>query len=102
MWNMFGCLFMASVGYLLVASSNQFELVVKRTQTEEEILKTQLVKQISTKSLRRIHRAATARLERLWDYGVIPYEIESNFSGRFLLLSHRSLGPSCCQTLLVS
>lgn len=31
-------------------------------------------------------RAATARLERLWDYGVIPYEIESNFSG-----DHRAL-----------
>lgn len=27
-------------------------------------------------------RAATARPERLWDYGVIPYEIESNFSGK--------------------
>lgn len=30
----------------------------------------------------RNHRAATARAERLWDYGVIPYEIESNFSGK--------------------
>jgi len=28
-------------------------------------------------------RAATARPERLWDYGVIPYEIESNFSGKY-------------------
>jgi len=31
-------------------------------------------------------RAATARTERLWEYGVIPYEIESNFSG-----DHRAL-----------
>ncbi|XP_060072061.1 tolloid-like protein 1 [Ylistrum balloti] len=31
---------------------------------------------------RRERRAATARPERLWDYGVIPYEIEANFSGQ--------------------
>lgn len=30
----------------------------------------------------RHRRAATARPERIWDYGVIPYEIEANFSGR--------------------
>ncbi|XP_072401831.1 protein tolkin-like [Diabrotica undecimpunctata] len=29
----------------------------------------------------RIVRAATARKERIWDYGVIPYEIDGNFSG---------------------
>ncbi|XP_053392429.1 tolloid-like protein 1 isoform X5 [Mercenaria mercenaria] len=29
----------------------------------------------------RTKRAATARPERIWDYGVIPYEIEANFSG---------------------
>lgn len=34
----------------------------------------------------RFTRAATAKTERLWDYGVIPYEIESNFSG-----DHRAL-----------
>ncbi|CAL1528874.1 unnamed protein product [Lymnaea stagnalis] len=28
----------------------------------------------------RVRRAATARRERLWDYGVIPYVIEANFS----------------------
>ena len=32
----------------------------------------------------RMRRAATARPERIWDYGVIPYEIEANFSGRFI------------------
>lgn len=26
-------------------------------------------------------RAATAKKERIWDYGVIPYEIDGNFSG---------------------
>ena len=26
-------------------------------------------------------RAATARPERIWDFAVIPYEIDSNFSG---------------------
>lgn len=30
---------------------------------------------------RRFTRAATARKERVWDYGVIPYEIDGNFSG---------------------
>jgi hypothetical protein len=29
----------------------------------------------------RVRRAATARKERIWDYGVIPYEIDANFSG---------------------
>lgn len=31
--------------------------------------------------VRRQTRAATARPERIWEYGVIPYEIEANFSG---------------------
>ncbi|KAG8041034.1 hypothetical protein G9C98_002022, partial [Cotesia typhae] len=43
----------------------------------------------SRKRLRRHHRrrqvrrrrAATARKERVWDHGVIPYEIDGNFSG---------------------
>ncbi|KAF5273024.1 hypothetical protein FQR65_LT04766 [Abscondita terminalis] len=30
---------------------------------------------------RRMTRAATARKERIWEYGVIPYEIDGNFSG---------------------
>lgn len=29
----------------------------------------------------RVTRAATAKKERIWDYGVIPYEIDANFSG---------------------
>ncbi|XP_066256660.1 protein tolkin [Euwallacea similis] len=33
------------------------------------------------RSLSRVPRAATARKERVWDYGVIPYEIDGNFSG---------------------
>lgn len=35
----------------------------------------------STLNTRRVTRAATARKERVWDYGVIPYEIDSSFSG---------------------
>lgn len=34
----------------------------------------------------RVTRAATAKKERIWDYGVIPYEIDANFSG-----AHKSL-----------
>ncbi|XP_050394072.2 tolloid-like protein 1 [Patella vulgata] len=37
-------------------------------------------KKISNK-MKRTKRAATARPERLWDYAVIPYEIETNFTG---------------------
>ncbi|XP_049805419.1 tolloid-like protein 1 isoform X2 [Schistocerca nitens] len=33
------------------------------------------------KSHKRVTRAATARKERVWDLGVIPYEIDGNFSG---------------------
>ena len=33
------------------------------------------------KRLNRSKRAATARSERVWDYAVIPYEIDANFSG---------------------
>lgn len=36
---------------------------------------------VTTHKHRRVVRAATARKERVWDYGVIPYEIDGNFSG---------------------
>ena len=35
----------------------------------------------SPASGKRGRRAATARKDRIWDYGVIPYEIDANFSG---------------------
>lgn len=44
------------------------------------------VKNKHDKPHRRRSRAATARSERIWDFGVIPYEIEANFSG-----SHKAL-----------
>jgi hypothetical protein len=34
----------------------------------------------------RRRRAATARTERLWEHGVIPYEIDANFSGEPLVM----------------
>lgn len=41
------------------------------------------IRQITEKPgvLIRSRRAATARKERIWDFGVIPYEIDANFSG---------------------
>ena len=36
---------------------------------------------VHKESLERSKRAATARPERIWDYAVIPYEIDANFSG---------------------
>lgn len=52
---------------------------------QEQIIICDLTKH--TKRLKEIHRhhrvtrAATAKKERVWDYGVIPYEIDANFSG---------------------
>uniref|UniRef100_A0A915KIH5 Metalloendopeptidase n=1 Tax=Romanomermis culicivorax TaxID=13658 RepID=A0A915KIH5_ROMCU len=40
---------------------------------------------------RRVKRAATARKERIWDDGVIPYEIQSNFSGEHQALFRRAM-----------
>ena len=34
-----------------------------------------------SENVKRSKRAATARPERVWDYAVIPYEIDANFSG---------------------
>ncbi|XP_074648145.1 tolloid-like protein 2 isoform X2 [Tubulanus polymorphus] len=39
----------------------------------------------------RTRRAATAHPERLWEYGVIPYEIESNFSGQHKALFKQAM-----------
>ena len=44
--------------------------------------KSQLVRHKDVESYQepgRVKRAATARPERIWDYAVIPYEIDSNF-----------------------
>lgn len=46
-----------------------------------------------TDSHRRVTRAATAKKERIWDYGVIPYEIDANFSG-----AHKALFVMVSQT----
>lgn len=51
----------------------KFESIERRGTTKM----TSIVK--SSPSRRR--RAATARKERVWDHGVIPYEIDGNFSG---------------------
>ncbi|KAK7089216.1 hypothetical protein V1264_024620 [Littorina saxatilis] len=50
--------------------------------TEEELYKYNkaLKTKYSTVKSRR-KRAATARKDRLWDYGIIPYDIEANFTG---------------------
>ena len=48
----------------------------------------------TSESLKRIKRAATARPERVWDYAVIPYEIDANFSG-----VHKALFKQVCNDL---
>uniref|UniRef100_A0A5S6R2C3 Metalloendopeptidase n=1 Tax=Trichuris muris TaxID=70415 RepID=A0A5S6R2C3_TRIMR len=44
-----------------------------------------------TNNRRRNRRAATGRPERLWEYGVIPYEILANFSGDHHALFRRAM-----------
>lgn len=44
-----------------------------------------------SKTFRRSVRAATARGDRLWEHAVIPYEIESNFSGDHRALFKRAM-----------
>lgn len=41
----------------------------------------ELSKIVHMHSHARVTRAATAKKERIWDFGVIPYEIDGNFSG---------------------
>jgi Astacin (Peptidase family M12A) len=36
-------------------------------------------------------RAATARMERIWDHGIIPYEIDKNFSGEHKALFKQAM-----------
>lgn len=47
-----------------------------RTATQDEKIPIE-----SQQTLSRSTRAATAKKDRIWDFGVIPYEIDGNFSG---------------------
>ncbi|KRY12598.1 Tolloid-like protein 1 [Trichinella patagoniensis] len=46
---------------------------------------------IKRRNRKRVRRAATARSERLWENGVIPYEILANFSGEHHALFRRAM-----------
>ena len=39
----------------------------------------------------RYTRAVTAKKERIWDYGVIPYEVDGNFSGQHKALFKQAM-----------
>lgn len=54
-----------------------------RKSREQQSIHSDILVNKRFKNDRRSRRAATARPERLWEHGVIPYEIESNFSGEF-------------------
>lgn len=41
----------------------------------------EITKIVQIHSHSRVTRAATAKKDRIWDFGVIPYEIDGNFSG---------------------
>ncbi|KAJ6216814.1 hypothetical protein RDWZM_007971 [Blomia tropicalis] len=81
------CLFITTLGCFVLAIFNGFDDETNRSEYEWLQLKYQLREPIADHvPPNRSPRAATARIERLWDYAVIPYEIESNFSG-----DHRAL-----------
>ena len=44
-----------------------------------------------SKTESRPKRAATARMERIWEYGIIPYEIDKNFSGEHKALFKQAM-----------
>ncbi|KAK9506321.1 hypothetical protein O3M35_008277 [Rhynocoris fuscipes] len=46
-----------------------------------EIRRSYTIKEKIARRAARVSRAATARTDRVWEYGVIPYEIDGNFSG---------------------
>ena len=54
----------------------------ERLRKKQSKSKSKKGSKLDKSSKTRAKRAATARPERLWDYGVIPYEIEANFSGK--------------------
>lgn len=85
MIKLIGFLLLASTTIIGYAYSTYFVSTTLNIDTDDDVnedFKNQLKHAISEEiSSVRLRRAATARLERLWDYGVIPYEIESNFSG---------------------
>ena len=56
--------------------------VMTRALTAEEVSKYKKSTKWKHSMVRsRGKRAATARKDRLWDYGIIPYDIEANFTG---------------------
>ncbi|RZF44812.1 hypothetical protein LSTR_LSTR000764 [Laodelphax striatellus] len=56
------------------------EVMRKEEQSKERKRREEERKYREERTERR-RRAATGRKERIWDYGVIPYEIDGNFSG---------------------
>ena len=50
-----------------------------------------IVWSVAEKERRRVARAATARKDRVWDHGVIPYEIDGNFSGNHKALFKQAM-----------
>lgn len=64
----------------------KFSFCVRRVIVSDsgEIRRSLTVKEKLARRASRVNRAATARSDRIWEYGVIPYEIDGNFSGNLL------------------
>ena len=83
----------------------RFAFVCCRRRLERRQRPMRVSSDASSRSRSRSRRAATSRLDRLWDYGVIPYEIDSNFSGkhstlRTCSLTHSFFCSSFCSIIL--
>ncbi|KAJ8911951.1 hypothetical protein NQ315_012762 [Exocentrus adspersus] len=64
-----------------VNSTDQSVSKLRKEKNEEILHKRKKRHQNKRRRRNRVTRAATARKDRIWDYGVIPYEIDGNFSG---------------------
>nr|AHH80651.1 tolloid [Antheraea pernyi] len=62
------------------------DMTIRDTDEDLEMVESRLYNDTEVKKRHRSIRAATNRKERIWDNGVIPYEIDGNFSG-----AHKSL-----------
>lgn len=67
-------------------NKKKFNKLMKPSMKRNGILSKRINRDKKLKSIRnvnknRVRRAATAKKELIWDYGVIPYEIDGNFTG---------------------
>lgn len=74
---------------ILIKQKNILKTIITKLKTVQKFKSQKLTLQNDISQAKKRHRsirAATNRKERIWENGVIPYEIDGNFSG-----AHKSL-----------